>query len=205
MHTDIHDLLIVDDAGEDRLLLRRLLRRVLPDVEVREANSIADAIAAIDERLPDQILLDNGLPDGDAITLLDHLTREPGLEGKRLPPVAGKLLTACPCVVLTAAGSEMLAVKLLRAGAGDYLPKSRLALRSDNSADEAAHTLLNSITHARYQHRLARRAAVLRQSAIKKRRKLRDCVPGDTRNHPLRSSKDCKRHSEAATRRPLRM
>jgi len=63
---------------------------------------------------PDCILLDYNLPDGDGIEVLNQLRNDSGEH-------------PCAIVILTAYGGEELAVRAMKAGASDYLPKGWLS------------------------------------------------------------------------------
>src|SRR4051794_6862355 len=66
----LHLLLVDDDAG-----LRALLRTTFEvfDVDLREAHDAREAAAAIDQRHPDAIVLDVGLPGVDGLTFCARL------------------------------------------------------------------------------------------------------------------------------------
>lgn len=66
--------IIVDDEAEARGVLRELLRRKAPDVEVlAEANSVAGALPLIAEHAPELVFLDVQMPGGDGFELLKRL------------------------------------------------------------------------------------------------------------------------------------
>ena len=104
-------ILLVDDDVVDRLSVQRALRTAGFDAEVREARSQKEAMEALREAEYDAVLLDFFLPDGDGLTLLQE-AREAGI--------------AAPFLILTGQGDEQIAVELMKAGASDYLPKSKL-------------------------------------------------------------------------------
>jgi serine phosphatase RsbU (regulator of sigma subunit) len=102
-------LLVEDDAG-DALLVREALERAAPELELREAGTLAAALG----QLPDGIacaLLDLGLPDA---TGLDGVARL----REQAPGVA--------VVVLTGRDDEQLGIAALGAGAQDYLVKGHV-------------------------------------------------------------------------------
>jgi PAS domain S-box-containing protein len=103
-------LLVVEDSPEDRAAYRRALAGGEEPFEVEEAEAGAAGLARCREAAPDCVLLDNGLPDMDAVEFLESLKG-----GRSEPPV--------PVVVVTGQGSESLAVRAMRAGAHDYLVK----------------------------------------------------------------------------------
>ena len=99
-------ILIIDDEEAARYGIRRALTN--PNYDVQEA---ADGYAALNDIAsfqPDVILSDINMPEMDGITLLKHVK-----ERADAPPV----------VLITAHGSEDLAIDALRAGAYDYIHK----------------------------------------------------------------------------------
>ncbi len=103
-------LLIEDDPG-DALLIREALTEAAPELELREASTLAEATA----QLPDGVacaLLDLGLPDAT------------GLDGvRRLRSQAPQIAV----VVITGRDDEQLGIEALGAGAHDYLVKGQVA------------------------------------------------------------------------------
>jgi DNA-binding response OmpR family regulator len=68
-------VLVVDDAADIRLLVQAVLTRA--GCRVREAASAAGAFAAIDEALPDVVLLDVQMPDADGWSVLATIRSDP--------------------------------------------------------------------------------------------------------------------------------
>src|SRR5688500_1554155 len=69
--------LIVDDEAAAREGVRAMLARD-PDIEVTgEAGSGAEAVRAIEQLVPDLVLLDVQLPDGDGFDVLDRAVVTP--------------------------------------------------------------------------------------------------------------------------------
>jgi len=98
-------VLVVEDEAPMQMFLRATL--AANGYRVAEATSGEQALAFASTRLPDVILLDLGLPDGD------------GFE------VAARLRGFCraPILVLSARGGEHDKVRALDAGADDYITK----------------------------------------------------------------------------------
>lgn len=94
---------------EDDPLVRRYLRATLPNHGFRllEAASAAEAERLSQQWPPDLVLLDLGLPDADGAEVLRRL----------------RAWSAAPVIVLSARGAEGEKVRLLEAGADDYLTK----------------------------------------------------------------------------------
>ena len=105
-------ILLVDDDTVDRMAVQRVLRRSGLLLEVTEADTSAVAIAMLQQQEFDCVLLDYYLPDGDGLSLVQQI-REAGIR------------TAA--IVLTGQGDEQVAVKIMKAGAYDYLSKAKLA------------------------------------------------------------------------------
>jgi DNA-binding NtrC family response regulator len=101
------DVLVVDDEEAARYGMRRALSSM--GCRVDEAGSVDEAQVSISKRAPDLLLLDVNLPGRSGLDFLREL-KETESEG--------------PLVVLiTAHGSERMAVEAMKAGAYDYLPK----------------------------------------------------------------------------------
>src|SRR5215218_351762 len=100
-------VLVVDDEEAARYGMRRALGGF--GYEIEEAGSVEDARALVSARRPDLMLLDVNLP---GVSGLEYL-RELAGEGEQSPLV----------VMVTAYGSERVAVEAIKAGAYDYLSK----------------------------------------------------------------------------------
>ena len=100
-------LLIIDDEEAARYGMRRALEQFGYSVE--EAESIDEARPIMAARTHDLRLLDVNLPGQSGLEFLQEMK---GWKG------------AAPLVILiTAHGSELMAVEAMKAGAYDYLPK----------------------------------------------------------------------------------
>jgi len=103
----IASVLVVDDEAVFRVLAEEALSA--EGFEVRTAETLKEARAAIEDATPDVVVLDRRLPDGDGIDFL------------RGQLEAGSSATAV--VVVTAHADVQSAVQALKAGASDYLTK----------------------------------------------------------------------------------
>jgi CheY-like chemotaxis protein len=113
-------VLVVDDSPVDRRLVQGLLEKDASlTVECSENGS--DALARMDESLPELVLTDMQMPDMNGLELV-VTTR------LQYPDV--------PIVLMTAHGSESLAVEALEQGAASYVPKSRLSEKLLSTVDE---------------------------------------------------------------------
>jgi two-component system cell cycle sensor histidine kinase/response regulator CckA len=108
-------VLIVDDDRVDRGVYRECLRHSsVREFEFAEAESAISGLEIVGAWRPDCTLLDFNLPDMDGIEVLSRLRHQHA----GLP---------CATVMLTAYGGEELAVRAMKAGASDYLPKGRVS------------------------------------------------------------------------------
>ena len=110
-------VLLVDDDPADRAAVRRALladslRLGEQAADVREAESVTDALRALREEEFACVFLDHALPDGTGLDLLTEV-RARGL--------------STPVIVLTGQRDEETVTELMRAGAADYIPKSFLS------------------------------------------------------------------------------
>ena len=99
-------VLIVDDEADIRELLVLTLMRM--GIEADTAATCEHAFARLAERSYDLCLTDMRLPDGDGLTVLQHIAAHHG---------------NTPVAVITAYGSTENAVAALKAGAFDYISK----------------------------------------------------------------------------------
>jgi two-component system response regulator AtoC len=100
-------ILVVDDDKAFRLLAEEALSA--EGFEVRAVGTLARAEVEIATAMPDVVILDRRLPDGDGIHFL--------------PKLAADGVSAPVVIVVTAYGDVENAVEALRAGAWDYLTK----------------------------------------------------------------------------------
>lgn len=105
-------ILTVDDDAADQMWLRRILQQTgLPLAEIAEVTYGEEAIAAIANVRYDCVFLDYRLPDLDGLQLVQQLRAQE---------------VTTPLIVLTGQGDQETAVALMKAGASDYIDKSRL-------------------------------------------------------------------------------
>ena len=105
-----HSLLIVDDEKPTRDGLRSALE---DKFDVYVAENAASAILLLEQESFDVLLTDLRMADQDGLALIKRAKSLPK------PPV---------CILMTAYGSEELAVQALKEGADDYLSKGKLQL-----------------------------------------------------------------------------
>jgi signal transduction histidine kinase len=117
-------ILVVDDDEVDRMAVRRALDKAGVRMELSEVGDGHSAIAILRNHNFDCAFLDYRLPDQDGLTLIQTLH---------------SFNIKIPLVVLTSQGDEQVAVELMKAGATDYLSKSRV------SAETLAQVLRNAM------------------------------------------------------------
>ena len=99
-------ILVVDDDAAIRTVIAAALRRA--DYDVMTAGSLAEMGRTLDRGLPDVLVTDVVLPDGNGLDAIAGFVREhPGL----------------PVIVLSAQNTLTTAVRATEVGAYDYLPK----------------------------------------------------------------------------------
>lgn len=100
-------LLLVDDDPEIRTSVRVGFELHWRDLDFLEAGTGTEALRLVEERRPDLVLLDVGLPDVDGFAVLREL----------------RTFSAVPVVMLTARDEPIDTVRGLEAGADDYVAK----------------------------------------------------------------------------------
>jgi two-component system KDP operon response regulator KdpE len=148
-------VLIVEDDKEIRKLIHASLS--VEGFEVQTATSISEASAMLQHALPDLLLLDLGLPDGDGETLVRQLRTQHNM----------------PILIISARHQEAQKIRLLDAGADDFLVKPfsvpellarmRVALRHRGTRLSAA---ITEYTHLDLFIDLAKHTVTLRGNAI---------------------------------------
>jgi CheY-like chemotaxis protein len=113
-------VLVVDDSPVDRQLVRALLEKD-PNLTVECFEDGEAALKCMGRSLPELVLTDMQMPDMNGLELV-MTTR------LQYPEV--------PIVLMTAHGSESLAVEALEQGAASYVPKSRLSDKLLDTVDE---------------------------------------------------------------------
>jgi signal transduction histidine kinase len=136
-------ILVIDDDEVDRMAVRRALIKAGVQMELFEVGDGHNAIAALKNAAYDCVFLDYRLPDQDGLTLIQQIRSSE---------------IKVPLVVLTGQGDEQIAVQLMKAGATDYLSKSRV------SSETLAQVLRNAIRVYRAEMQAALANQHLRES-----------------------------------------
>ncbi len=100
--------LVVDDSSS----IRKVARKILQDAGLRvsEAETRREALDVCADEMPDCIILDWQMPDGDAITFLNKLR---GLSGGARPKV----------IYLTSENDPLQVARVMRSGADLHMMK----------------------------------------------------------------------------------
>jgi len=97
------------------------------------SKTIREAFELLKKSVFHLILLDFQLPDGNSFDMLSKMSRE-------------KIDT--PVVIITGKGNELISSQLIQAGAYDYLPKSRVTIKS------LSRTIFNALEKAKLKRQL---------------------------------------------------
>jgi CheY-like chemotaxis protein/anti-sigma regulatory factor (Ser/Thr protein kinase) len=107
----MRNVLVVDDSAVDRRLAGTLLEREY-NSSVTYASDGAEALERMKQQTPDIVVTDLHMPSMNGLDLVTAVRLQYPL---------------VPVVLMTAQGSEDIAIQALQKGAASYLPKSRLA------------------------------------------------------------------------------
>src|SRR3990172_7447225 len=108
-------ILLVEDNEDHAELITRALRRSFPSTQVKHTTKSKDCLHLLDKKNYDIVLMDYYLNDTLGIDLLREV-------GKNHPEV--------PVVIITGQGDERTAAKSIKAGAEDYVVKTRESLEA---------------------------------------------------------------------------
>ena len=135
-------VLIVDDDATFRVLCRALLNdSAATSYIVEEAGTAAEAMDAFAAHAFDCVLLDYRMPETSGTELMERLRKV----GADTPPF----------IILTAVGSEDVAMEAMHAGAADYIPKHQANPGSLNRA------ISNCVEKSRLRRSVEERTRVL--------------------------------------------
>jgi CheY-like chemotaxis protein/anti-sigma regulatory factor (Ser/Thr protein kinase) len=111
-------ILVVDDSAVDRRLAGNFLEKPSgaaqkgTGINVVYATNGKEALVAVEREKPDLVLTDLQMPELNGLELVEQIkSRHPGM----------------PVILMTAHGSEEIAIQALRVGAASYVPKRNLA------------------------------------------------------------------------------
>ena len=137
------DVLIVDDNPIDRRLAAAVLEK--GGMETQFAGNGKEALERLSETKIDLVLTDMQMPEMDGLELVEQIKAD---------------FPATPVILMTAHGSEELAVKALQIGASSYTPKHNLQrdlvetvrdVLSVAHVQEAQRRMMETMTLARWE------------------------------------------------------
>ncbi|MGD1910987.1 MAG: ATP-binding protein [Rivularia sp. (in: cyanobacteria)] len=105
-------ILLLDDDEVDRMGVCRALSKIEVSVDVSEASNYEEATTYLNNNQLDCVFLDYRLPGKDGLAVVKEV-RDSG--------------NKIPLIVLTGQGDEQIAVEIMKAGASDYINKSRIS------------------------------------------------------------------------------
>ncbi|MFO0867781.1 MAG: response regulator [Pirellulales bacterium] len=114
-------ILVVDDSEVDRRIAAGLLQRAQAEYQIELAGNGREAITQLRESPPDLVVTDMQMPERDGLELVRAIRLH-------YPQV--------PVILMTAHGSDDLAILALEEGAASYVPKSQLQDRLAETVDE---------------------------------------------------------------------
>jgi two-component system, cell cycle sensor histidine kinase and response regulator CckA len=126
MTTERLQVLVVEDDEDDFFHLRQLLRTTVGDADVERAATAGAALEMASDHRHDLCFVDYWLGDKDGLEVLRGLRQRE---------------VAAPIIFLTGQGDEEVAVQAMKAGATDYLLKSKLTAPTLEAAVRYALTL----------------------------------------------------------------
>lgn len=127
-------VLVVDDFVMDRHRAGALVEKATGFTPVYASNG-REALTAMEQALPDVVLTDLLMPEMDGLELVQEIR-------SKYPLV--------PVILMTAHGSEEIAIKALQTGASSYVPKRNLA----QDLAETVESVLAAARASRNQQRL---------------------------------------------------
>jgi CheY-like chemotaxis protein len=127
-------VLVVDDSAVERRRVEKLLKKIADLTVVTAANG-KEAIALLEKEHLDLVLTDMQMPEMDGLQMVEEIR-------SRFPAV--------PVILMTAHGSEEVAVQALQKGAASYVPKRNLA----QDLEETIESVLTISKTNRSQRRL---------------------------------------------------
>jgi DNA-binding NarL/FixJ family response regulator len=116
--------LIADDHALVRAGIRALVEKIEGVTVVAEAGTGSEAINLINELVPDLVLLDITMPDGNGFDVLQHVQKK---------------FSTIRVIVLTVHEAGEYAIRALREGAAGFLPKSA----ASTELEQAIQTVMN--------------------------------------------------------------
>ncbi len=129
------EILVVDDSQVDRTLAGRLLEG--GDFHVAFATNGLEALHQMADQPPDLVLSDLQMPEMNGLELVSEIREQ---------------YPSIPVILITARGSEEIAMQALRIGAAGYVPKSSLAKHLLKTVEKVLSASVADRLHPRLMH-----------------------------------------------------
>ncbi|MBN2419668.1 MAG: diguanylate cyclase [Deltaproteobacteria bacterium] len=126
------NILVVEDNDNDFEAINNILMEN-NNINIKRVNNIENAFSLIKEEPLDLLLLDYYLPDGNAFEMLERMKEEQ---------------CEVPAVIITGQGNEVIASKIIQAGAYDYLPRDSL------NSNSLSRTIMNTLEKAQLKRQV---------------------------------------------------
>lgn len=136
----ISTVLIVDDSVIDRHLADAIVKK-LDGWKAAFASNGIEALEAIKNQMPDLVLTDMLMPEMDGLELVQAIRNQYPL---------------LPVILMTAHGSEDIAIQALQRGAASYVPKKSLARDLSETIEQVMSVARSNTTKQRVLESLAR-------------------------------------------------
>jgi CheY-like chemotaxis protein/anti-sigma regulatory factor (Ser/Thr protein kinase) len=133
-------VLVVDDSAVDRRLVAEYLKED-PQLELRYAVHGLEALAKMEQEVPDLVVTDLVMPELDGLQLVAAVR-------KRYPLV--------PVILITSKGSEETVVRALRQGAASYVPKHAFPRKLLSTVRNVLAVSRRRRSHSRLMERMTR-------------------------------------------------
>jgi CheY-like chemotaxis protein/anti-sigma regulatory factor (Ser/Thr protein kinase) len=149
-----HTILIVDDSAMERHLAGAIVQKI-EGWQTLFASDGKEALEILQRRAPDVVLTDMLMPEMDGLELVRAIR-------------AGHPLV--PVILMTAHGSEDLAIQALRSGAASYVPKKSLprdladtldAVLAASQSNRREQLILDCLVHQETNYRLGNDTALI--------------------------------------------
>jgi CheY-like chemotaxis protein/anti-sigma regulatory factor (Ser/Thr protein kinase) len=133
-------VLIVDDSATDRRLAGGLLEQI-EGLNIEYAVDGSDALIKMGLHAPDIVVTDLDMPS---------------INGLKLVELIRKAYPVIPVILMTARGSEEIAVRALQAGASSYVPKPKLNCQLIDTVRQVLQAAHRDQAHLRLKRRIVR-------------------------------------------------
>lgn len=114
-------ILVVDDSSTDRLRASGLVQNMNEHFTVLTATNGKEALTVLEEQELDLVLTDLLMPEMDGLELVRAVRDQHPL---------------VPIILMTANGSEEIAIQALQSGAASYVPKRRLPIELGDTIEQ---------------------------------------------------------------------